>query len=63
MTDPIDDALGEIQDRCKTSWSENEIIRLIGNVREMRRAEFQQTSHLQAVAEKAICPRPNERWG
>ena len=41
MIDPIDTALVNIQLRCKVSWSENEIIGLIEDVRKMRKAERQ----------------------
>lgn len=63
MSDLIDDALAEVQALCKTSWSENEIIAKLQAIRQMRNAERLHLDTLQAVAQKAIVPRPNERWG
>lgn len=63
MTDPIDDALAEVQDLCRTSWSEKEIIERLQAIRQMRNDERLHLITLRVVAEKAIVPRPNERWG
>lgn len=63
MTDPIDEALADIQALCKTSWSENEIVRRIGEVRDLRKDEFRRTLAHQAKAERPVWPKSNERWG
>lgn len=61
--DPIEAALNHIQERCRLSWSENEIIALVENVRLMRRQEKGQTVVLPVYDSERINPGPRELWG
>lgn len=56
MKDPIEAALDHIQERCRYSWSENEIISLIEEVKKMVREKPK-------VEAPKVWPPLNERWG
>lgn len=62
-TDLIDDELAAVQELCRVSWSENEIISRIEQIRQMRKQEAGHLVALHAEAEKLVCVKPNERWG
>jgi hypothetical protein len=63
MTDPIENALTHIQERCRESWSENEIIALLEAVKVQRRQEKASTLNLPVFDPDKINPGPRERWG
>lgn len=63
MTDPIEDALTHIQERCRVSWSENEIIALIEAVKIQRRQEMTGVLDLKALDEGRLMVGEKERWG
>lgn len=63
MTDPIEDALTRIQERCLVSWSENEIIALIEAVKVQRRQEKAGVLDLKALDEGRLQVGERERWG
>ena len=63
MTDPIEDALTHIQDRCRLSWSENEIIALIEGVIILRRQELAGLVTLPVFDPNKMVVGDRERWG
>lgn len=63
MTDPIEDALTHIQERCRVSWSENEIIALIEAVKIQRRQEKAGMVNLKAYDPNRMVVGDRERWG
>lgn len=62
MTDPIEDALTHIQERCRVSWSENEIIELIEAVKIQRRQEKAGTVTLPMFDPNRMVVGDRERW-
>jgi hypothetical protein len=63
MTDPIEDALTHIQERCRVSWSENEIIELIEAVKVLRRQEKAGMLTLPVFDPNRMNVGERERWG
>lgn len=63
MADAIDTALAEVQQLCRVSWSENEIIERLEQIRQMRKQEVDHVVALHAAAELLVHVKPNERWG
>lgn len=63
MTDPIEDALTHIQERCRLSWSENEIIALIEGVKILRRQERSGLVKLPVFDPDKMNVGDRERWG
>lgn len=63
MTDPIEDALTHIQERCRVSWSENEIIALIEAVKVQRRQEKFGMVTLPVFDPEKMNVGDRERWG
>lgn len=63
MTDPIEDALTHIQERCRVSWSENEIIALIEAVKIQRRQEKAGVLTLPVFDPERMNVGDRERWG
>ena len=61
--DHIDDALKALIELCRVSWSENEIIRHIDEIRQMRKQEVGHIAALHSEAEKLVNLNANERWG
>lgn len=59
--DQIESAFDHIIDRCRLSWSENEIIALIENVKIMRRQEKSGMVSLPVSAPKMVIGE-RERW-
>lgn len=63
MTDPIEDALTHIQERCRVSWSENEIIELLEAVKVQRRQEKAGMVTLPVFDPNRMVVGDRERWG
>lgn len=63
MTDPIEDALRNIQERCRVSWSENEIIALVEAVITQRRQEIAGRVNLKVFDPNRMVVGDRERWG
>lgn len=63
LVDPIEAALDHIQERCRLSWSENEIIALLENVKLMHRQEKAGMVTLKVVDPDRLNPGPREKWG
>lgn len=63
MTDPIEDALTHIQERCRVSWSETEIIELIEAVKIQRRQEKAGVVELPVHGPNRMNVGDRERWG
>ena len=63
MTDPIEAALTHIQERCRVSWSENEIIALVEGVKILRRQERAGLVELKVFDPNRMVVGDRERWG
>lgn len=63
MIDPIEDALTHIQERCRVSWSENEIIELLEAVKVQRRQELSGVVNLKVFDPNRMVVGDRERWG
>lgn len=63
MTDPIEDQLIHIQERCRLSWSENEIVDLIEAVILQRRQELKERVTLPVFDPDRMVVGKRERWG
>lgn len=63
MTDPIEAALTHIQERCRVSWSENEIIELVEAVKIQRQQEKSGMVTLPVFDPEKMNVGDRERWG
>lgn len=62
-TDLIDAELAAVQQLCRVSWSENEIIQRLEQIRQLRKQEVGHLAALHAEAERLVHVKTDERWG